>query len=336
MHLVRISLYESIYMNIPVVIVNFNGGELLEACIEGLVEQSLAPSKVVVVDNNSTDHSLATLSKYRKEDWFNLIQLNKNVGFAKANNIAFEYLSGSDAEYIALLNPDTKPDSQWLENLALAIEQSPDAGSFASSMVSYDDAGIIDGEGDKYHFSGLAWRDGHGKKRDQLSLQPRNVFSSCAGAACYKAEAINRLNGFDESFFCYMEDVDLGFRLQLLGYKSIFVPKAKVAHVGAASAGGRRSEFVTYHGHRNLEWVYFKNMPFPLLLLFLPIHLLMSIVLLGVFTLRDQKKSYVHAKIDAYKALPQLMAKRREIQSQRKVSLFELVKMMDYSIFAHR
>ncbi len=99
----------------------------------------------------------------------------------------------------------------------------------------------------------------------------REVFSACAAAALYRRDVFEALGGLDEDFFCYMEDVDLGFRLRLAGWGCTYVPTAVVHHVGSATSG-RRSHFTTYHGHRNLVWVFFKNMPGALLWLYLPQH----------------------------------------------------------------
>ena len=103
-------------------------------------------------------------------------------------------------------------------------------------------------------------------------MQTEPVFSACAGAALYRTSLFNRLGGFDETYFMYIEDIDLGFRLQLAGYPSLFVRDAIVRHVGSAITG-EGSDFSVYFGHRNLVYCYFKNMPFLLLMATLPFHL---------------------------------------------------------------
>jgi GT2 family glycosyltransferase len=104
----------------------------------------------------------------------------------------------------------------------------------------------------------------------------------------------------------------LGFRLRLAGWKSMLVPDAVVRHVGSASSGGGRSKFATYHGHRNMVWVYLKNMPGILFWLFLPLHILANMTSVILLTLRGQGKVVWQAKRDAIKGLPKMWKKRKK------------------------
>jgi GT2 family glycosyltransferase len=121
-----------------------------------------------------------------------------------------------------------------------------------SKLVKAADLAVLDGVGDAYHISGLVWRMGHGEPVASFSEQVREVFSPCAAAALYRRSVLLEVGGFDEDFFCYVEDVDLGFRLRLAGHKALSVPDAVVYHVGSATTGGQHSDFAVYHGHRNL------------------------------------------------------------------------------------
>ena len=132
---------------------------------------------------------------------------------------------------------------------------------------------------------------------------------------------MKHIGGFDEDFFCYGEDVDVGFRLRLAGYVCRFVPEAVVLHAGGTSSGGQRSEFAAYHGHRNMVWVYVKNMPGVLFWLFLPLHILANLASMIVLTLRGQGKVAWHAKRDAIKGLPAMWKKRQAMQSMRVASI---------------
>ncbi len=129
---------------------------------------------------------------------------------------------------------------------------------------------------------------------------------------------------------CYGEDVDLGFRLRLAGWKAMLVPDAVVRHVGSASSGGQRSEFASYHGHRNMVWVYVKNMPGFLFWLFLPLHILANLASMIVLTLRGQGKVAWRAKRDAIKGLPKIWKKRKAIQSKRVASIWDILRVLSW------
>ncbi len=129
-----------------------------------------------------------------------------------------------------------------------------------------------------------------------VGMMPSEIYSSCAGAALYRAKAIKEMGGFDEDLFCYAEDIDLGFRLSLAGYRSMLVTDAVVSHVGSASSSGKHSDFSVYHGHRNLVWTYVKNMPGWLFWACLPLHLFMNITVIISFALKGQGSVILMAK----------------------------------------
>jgi GT2 family glycosyltransferase len=190
----------------------------------------------------------------------------------------------------------------------------------------------LDGAGDEYHCSGLVWRNLHGRPLASHAMCEREVFSPCAGAALYRRTALDEVGGFDESFFCYVEDVDLGYRLQLMNRRCLYLPDAVVHHIGSAISN-KYPGFAVYHGHRNLVWAFVKNTPLPLLLLFLPLHLLMTVVLFLVFVKRGQGLLYLRAKKDAVKGLGRVWRQRSAVQAQRKISLWRLLCSYDYQLF---
>jgi GT2 family glycosyltransferase len=164
---------------------------------------------------------------------------------------------------LALLNPDAIPEPDWLAELDKAQRTFPDIDSFGSLQLDLNDCALLDGAGDNYLAVGIPWRGGHG--RPATAAPPRGaVFSACAAAAMYRTDSFRAAGGFDEDYFCYVEDVDLGFRLRLRGGGCMHIPEAVVAHAGGVSSGSRRSEFAVYHGIRNMIWTFVKNMPGPL------------------------------------------------------------------------
>ncbi|MEK7322535.1 MAG: glycosyltransferase family 2 protein [Pseudomonadota bacterium] len=315
---------------ITVIIVNWNGGDLLRKCVGDLLRQTLPAERIWVMDNGSTDGSP---EKVAGLPGVTVRMLGDNLGFAAGNNRAF---SECDTEFVALLNPDAFPEPDWLEKLLAAARAHSDVAAFGSRQMVEGVEGVVDGLGDVYHLSGLVWRRGHGRSLKSSDLVACEIFSPCAGAALYRREALAVVVGFDEDFFCYVEDMDLGFRLRLAGYRSIYVPDAVVHHVGSAATGGQHSDFSVYHGHRNLVWTYVKNMPGWSFWACLPLHLLMNLATIVVFSLRGKGKLILSAKLDAVAGLPRMWRKRKNIQSHRIVSIFEIWRMLDKRIFRGR
>lgn len=312
---------------VAAIIVNFNSGDYLRACLRGLSEQSHPLKKIIVIDNSSTDNSLERL-----EDDFDveIIKLGQNVGFAKGNNLAAERAEG--CEWLAFVNPDAVPELQWLEKL-LAAATRPDCVFAGGVLLQTGDTKRLDGAGDVYHVSGAYWRRGWGQLSTGRYAVVEEVFSPCAAAAICRKDVFLKVGGFDENFFCYGEDIDLGFRLRLLGYRSLYVPDAVAYHVGSGITGPR-SAFTVYHGHRNLVWIYFKDMPWQLLWLYLPQHLLLNLVTIVWFALRGQGRVILRAKWDALMGLPRVLRQRRPIQRSRTVSSWAIRCVMSRGLFA--
>ena len=305
------------------IVVNWNSGPLLVQCIRCLQDQSLPPEAVLVVDNASTDDSLAQLPTW---DRLTVLRMDCNLGFAAGNNRALELCQ---TEWVALLNPDAFAAPQWLEQLLLGAARHPDAAALGSRQLCHETPHLLDGTGDCYHLSGLAWREHHGQAQTPAHLHEREIFAPCAAAALYRLAAVRQVGAFDESYFCYFEDVDLGFRLRLAGHTAWYLPQAVVQHVGSATTGGQRSSFATYHGHRNMAWTFVKNMPTPLLWALLPLHLGAHAAALAVLALRGQAAIGLRARWHALRGLPRAWRQRRAIQHQRKASLGSLWRALD-------
>ena len=310
---------------VTVVIVNWNGDRFLERCLSALLAQTVAPHEIILVDNASSDASIDIVQRFPS---VRLLGQNENLGFARGNNLAIE-AAAAESQWIALLNPDAFVEPCWLETLLLAVRDYPAFDVFGSKLVNAADPAVLDGAGDAYHVSGRVWRISRGEQMSFISEQVREVFSPCAAAALYRRKALLEVGGFDEDFFCYVEDVDLGFRLRLAGYCCLYVPSSVAHHVGSGTTGGQHSDFATYHGHRNLVWTYVKNMPAVLFWTFLPLHLAMNLAALLVVTLRGQGAVIFRAKRDAVLGLPKMWKKRRQVQRNRVVSWRAILHVME-------
>lgn len=310
-------------VRIAVLIVNWNSGPLLRTCLLHLARQTRPADRVIVVDNGSQDDSLAAVgAAYTGAE---VIRLETNAGFAEANNVGAR--AAADCDWLATLNPDAMAAPGWLAALAGAAEREPSIASFGCLMETAGDTHRLDGIGDAYHVSGLPWRVGHGLARSEAPDRPIEIFSPCAAAALYRRDAFMDAGGFDPSFFCYVEDVDLGFRLRLMGHRTLYVPKAVVEHIGSALTG-RRSDFSTYHGHRNLVWTFVKDMPGVLFWLYLPQHLVVNLAAIVACTLRGQSAVILRAKRDAIRGLPAAWRQRRRVQATRRAAPADLRRVM--------
>lgn len=321
---------------IAVIVVNYNGGAYLRDCLDSLMRQTLRPKRILVMDNASTDGSLEAC-----EGAFPGIEFHRmgaNLGFARANNVAAELCS--DCEWLALLNPDACAEPDWLARLADAAARHTDIAMFACCMRSALEPERIDDSGLAYNTFGIAWPRYRGSLQASLSSQPREVFAPSGGAAMYKRSAFVAAGGFDEHFFCYYEDVDLGFRLRLLGHRCLLLMDAVVYHFGSALTGGQHSNFSVYHAHRNMVWTFVKNMPAAYLWRYLPMHLLTNMVIVASFARKGRGGLLLRAKWDALRAMPSMLRKRRGIQRQLHISPEEVIALMDpgggFMAFARR
>ncbi len=314
---------------VVVVIVNFDSGDLLRQCLAAVARQTYPSFRVVVVDNASMDDSLDGIEAACPT--VEIVRLPENAGFAGGCNAGIE--AAGECKWIACLNPDAFPEPDWLASLMAATERYPACASFGSKLVMAEDPARLDGTGDVYHVSGLAWRRDYGRLAERGVTESDEIFAPCAAAALYRRDALIDVGGFDTSYFCYFEDVDLGFRLRLQGYCSRYVPESRALHMGSAITGFR-SDFSIYHGHRNMVWAYFKNMPAPLLWLYLPQHLLANVLTIARYAGTGQAGVILKSKWHALKALPRVLRARKEAQSKRRVRVREIWRHMSRGLLA--
>ncbi len=310
---------------VTVIVVNWNGERFLERCLTALLAQTATPHEIILVDNASTDGSLEIARRFPS---VRLLAQDSNTGFARGNNLAIN-AAAAGSVWIALLNPDAFPEPRWLEECLLSAQRNPQFDIFGSKLLNAADPTVLDGTGDAYHVSGLVWRTAHGIPASVLGEYECEVFSPCAAAALYRRSALLEVGGFDEDFFCYVEDVDLGFRLRLAGYRCLYVPKSVVHHVGSGTTGGKNSDFSVYHGHRNLVWTFVKDMPGLLFWLLLPLHLVLSLASIIWFAFRGQGRVVWRAKRDALLGLPKMWRKRQQIQKSRIASISDIWRVLD-------
>ncbi|MCP3678291.1 MAG: glycosyltransferase family 2 protein [Deltaproteobacteria bacterium] len=312
---------------ISVIIVNWNGLKFLKGCLRTLLLQSFSDFETIVVDNGSVDGSVAFI----RDSYLTVkvIENSENRGFATANN---QGLGVARGRYVAFLNNDTEVDREWLSNLAVSAESSPpDVGMWAPKILSLDDRATIDSVGGLL-ISTCCIAKGRGRgERDKGQYDGVSyVFIPSACSAMYRREMIDDVGGFDEEFFAYCEDTDLGMRARLRGWKTCSVPKAVVYHHYSGTAG-RYSPTKAFLVERNHIWVAVKNLPLPMVVPF-PIFTVWRYLLqsYGVITQKGAGGRYVkghsrgsllrllgNAWLGAAKGLPGMLKKRARVQGSR-------------------
>lgn len=247
-----------------VIIPNLNGMKYLRACLESLYACQEQPFPVIVVDNGSTDESVAFVKEHFPQ--VELICFAENKGFCGAVNAG---ILASKTPYVILLNNDTTVAPGFVSSLTESVKE--DAGYFSSGakMVSMKEPDVIDDAGDYYCVLGWAFARGKGKHQGRYH-KPCDVFAACAGAAIYRTDVLKELGLFDEAHFAYLEDVDIGYRAKLKGYRNRFEPRAVVYHAGSASSGSRYNEFKVNLSSRNSVYLIGKNMPVLQIIINLP------------------------------------------------------------------
>lgn len=260
-------------MDVRVVIVAYRSGAYLERCVRALQAQKGVLWECVIVDNGGNGDALEALAP---DGRIRVVEAEGNVGFAAGCNLGAR---GARARWLAMLNPDAFARPGWLAALVRGAEAAG-ARMAGSTQVFADDPSRLDGLGDGYHVSGLAWRMGFGHPIARLPDTPYPVFGPCAAAALYDRALFEAVGGFDPAFFCYHEDVDLALRMRRAGARAVQVPDAVVDHVSSGIAG-RASEFAVFHGTRNRLWTFAKSMPGAGLVLLGPLHIALTLALLG-------------------------------------------------------
>ena len=243
---------------VTVVIPNYNGIKYIENCLRCVMSQTV-PCEVIVVDNGSTDGSV---QRIREEfEAVRVMELGANTGFCHACNTGIHV---TRTDYVMLLNDDTTMAPDCVEKLLEAIEKRPQAFSVQARMVRMhrepDGPELLDDAGDLYCALGWAFARGKGKSADRY-MKPCGIFSACAGAAVYRRSVFDVIGYFDERHFCYLEDVDLGFRAQRFGFRNYYEPQALVYHAGSASTGGTYSAFKEVLTSGNNYYLLYKNLP---------------------------------------------------------------------------
>ncbi len=294
------------------VIPNFNGSQYLPDLFAGLAAQTFTDFEVIFADDASSDDSVVWVEANAPQA--RLLISHRNRGFVATINAAVKAALG---QVLVLLNNDTQPDPEFLAELAKTVCAHPQAGIVAPKLLLFDERDRIHAAGD------LMGRDGIPRNRGVWSIDsgqfegPDGIFGGCGGAMAVRRALWDALDGFDEEFWMYLEDVDFAFRAQLLGWQSVFAPAARVYHKLGGSGGDKLSSF--YVG-RNTLWTLAKNMPTSLLLRH-SAHILHAQISIAADALCNCRGAAARARLRGQLAglisLPRILRKRATVQARR-------------------
>jgi len=309
--------------SVSIIVLNWNGLQLLADCLDSLVAQTFRDFETVLVDNGSTDGSVAYVREHYP--WVRLVALSENTGFSGGNNRGLAECQGG---YIVTLNNDTKAEPEFLSELVRAAEADPGVGIVAAKMLNFYETGRIDSVGIRITTNGMASNIGVGEADTGQYGTPREVFGACAGAALYRRAMLDEVGFFDPAFFAYYEDTDLAWRGRLAGWRCMTAPGAVVYHVHSATSG-RMSPFTIYHVQRNKWYVLIKDWPGRLLLEHFPQIIWYDLGAIVLATLRGRLGAALRARLHVLRDLPLLLRERREIQLLPRVKEFEVERFLE-------
>lgn len=249
--------------SVSIVIPNYNGETYLRDCLASIGRHS--EYEIILIDNASTDQSVTIVES--EFPYVKILRNTENKGFSKAVNQGIE---SSVAPFVILLNNDTKVDKDFVSVLLHEIQKDNKIFSASSKMVQMQNPDIIDDTGDYYCALGWAYTCGKDKAESAYNRK-RKVFASCAGAAIYRKSVFEEIGYFDEEHFAYLEDIDIGFRSIIFGYRNVYIPDAICRHAGSGSSGSRYNAFKIQLSSRNSIYMIYKNMPFLMILINLPL-----------------------------------------------------------------
>ena len=308
-------------MKASIVIPNLNGAGWLRDSIESIWAQTEQDFELIVVDNGSTDESLAIAKSYEGRARYTLICNARNTGFSHAVNQGIRAAKG---EYVVLFNNDAFAEPDWLARLIEAAEADEKIFAVQSLMIRHFERELADDAGDYVTLFGWACKRGDGFPWRRYQ-KPGRIFSACGGASLYRRRILDEIGLFDELFFAYFEDVDISWRANSLGYKAMYCPAAKCYHICGATTGAvRYNEFKSVQSGRNSILLPYKNMPILMFLLNFPFLLAGYLLKVLVFGLRGFWTPYLKGAREAFAAIPKLNKPKFRLKNLPHYALIEV------------
>jgi GT2 family glycosyltransferase len=312
--------------SIGVVIPTYDRDDLLETCLEHVARQTVRPARIIIIDNGTRNIMPEFLRKFELLDW---IPLCGNRGTAVAFNLGIG--AAKDCDYVFLLNNDVEMEPECLSHLVQELEQDRSYSAAVPKLLRWSDPRYLDGVGDEILLGGGAYRVGNGELDAGQYDEPGPVFSACAAAALYRTSLFEDIGCFDEDFFAYREDVDLGLRAQLRGHRCLYVPTARAHHRGGATLGSPFHSETIRLSTRNQILAIIKNYPSSTIWRLAPRLVAFQFFWLGLAIRKRAFVGYCRGALNAISLVPSALKKRSEIQSKRLVASESVLSIMKAS-----
>jgi GT2 family glycosyltransferase len=311
---------------VTVIVPTCNRIELLEICLRRLECQTFRSFRIVIVNNGAAGPASVARLPSRKVMW---IHLPRNEGTAAAFNRGLAECR--ESPYVFLLNDDAEVEPGCLALLVKALEKTPSCSVAVPKLLQWSNPSRLDGAGDEILLSGGAFRVGQGQLDEGQYDRIETVLSACGAAALYRRSLFDDVGDFDEDYFAYGEDVDLGLRALLRGHRCLFVPEARVRHRGSATIGSPFHPKIIRLTTRNQILTIIKDYPLPVLLRLLPRIMVFQILWMGLAMKKHAFLASCMGLMGAIRMLPRTLRKRRHAMSHRVVCNRELLRLLTES-----
>lgn len=304
---------------VSIIIVNWNGGDVMQECLVSLSGISYSNTELIIVDNGSIDGSENLVNKC----WFKpykVIKNSENLGFAPANNQGFKIAKG---KYVLLLNNDTKVEKDFLTKLVYKMEISSQVGVLQPKILLMDNPEFLDNAGSFMTRIGFLYHWGFLQKDNKEFSKERQIFSAKGACMLIRKDVIDQLGLFDKDFFSYFEESDFCWRVWLLGYEVLFYPQARIYHKVGFTIRRLDVSKINFHYYKNRVCSLIKNLGVKNIFTVLLFHLIISLGIAVLFFVRLQPKNTLMIARALWWNILHLsdtLEKRKEIQKKRVMS----------------
>ena len=319
---------------VSIVVINFNGKDYLLRCIKSLLKSSYKNYEIIIVDNASSDGSvLAVKNEFTsKLKNIKILRLKKNYGPAKARNEGVKIAKG---KYLGFLDNDTQVDKDWVSEAIKLFNKDKKIGCLQCKLLLLKEKNKFDYAGEYINQYGfLIQRAGYQEIDQGQYDQEVDILAAKSAGMFIRKDVFNKIGGFDDDYFIYVEETDLGWRSWLAGYRTIFCPKSVVYHEFSSSLNilgpGKTNYNIRFHGTKNYICTLIKNLEFKNLLIILPKHLIIWLSLAIFLSIGrrqfENSANVVKGILWNIKNINKTLTKRKIIQENRVFSDNELFK----------
>jgi GT2 family glycosyltransferase len=318
--------------SVSVIVLNYNGGSFLVNCIKSIVATDYENFEVIVVDNGSSDGSIEIVEASVSDQRFRVIRNNKNVGYARGNNIG---VKSSKGDYVVFLNNDIVVTPFWLKDITKVMEENINIGASQPKLLKYHERTRIDNVGGTIDYCGFPYGEVSGVKDQGQFDSLKEIFVAVGSALIIKRKVLEQIGLFDPDYFAFYDENDLCWRVWLKGYKILLIPTSVVYHIGSASyrkVSAGISARAAFHATKNQLSTLIKNYSLRNLLLYFSTAVLLRVakIIMHIYN-RNNKVAFAEIRGIAWtlRNLKHLYSKRIQVQrSIRQVSDDYLMKYM--------